>query len=312
MNALHVSDLRFLQAFESCELTAAEFRHREHLRLAYIYLSLYPFDRAAQKMEEGLRRLLAHLGAPPSKYHETLTWAWLLAVHHFMHLAGPTTGFDEFLAGSERLLDQHVMSTHYTPERLSSKEARSRFLEPDRQPIPQHPAPASAALSHLSPKTIVKQSPIHGRGLFAATAIAKDEIVAVKGGHIISGKTLATLRPRLGPAEIQIGDDLFICPISEEEREGSMIFSNHSCDPNIGLRGQIVFVAMRNIEPGEELTHDWAITDDNDDSATICRCGSANCRGTITGKDWQRLDLQERYRDYFSAYLLAKMRAPSE
>src|SRR4051812_48175458 len=162
-------------------------------------------------------------------------------------------------------------------------------------------------LSYLSEKTTVKESPIHGRGLFARAPIVAGEIVAVKGGRIITGETLEALRPRLGSAEIQIGDDLFICPETEEEREGSMIFSNHSCDPNIGVRGQIVFVAMRDIAAGEELTHDWAMTDD-DDNVTPCECGAANCRGTITGKDWQRADLQERYAGYFSAYLVEKIK----
>jgi len=50
--------------------------------------------------------------------------------------------------------------------------------------------------------------------------------------------------------------------VRAEEREGSMIFSNHSCEPNIGVQGQIVFVAIRDIAAGEELTHDWATTDD--------------------------------------------------
>lgn len=164
-----------------------------------------------------------------------------------------------------------------------------------------------APLSFLSPKTEVRESAIHGRGLFAAEEIAKDEIVAVKGGHIISRATLLELQPLVGPAEIQIGDDLFICPVTADEREGSMIFSNHSCEPNIGVRGEITFVAMRNIAAGDELTHDWAMTD-NDESSTACHCRAANCRGTITGKDWQKPELQERYRGYFSAYLAHKMR----
>ena len=94
---------------------------------------------------------------------------------------------------------------------------------------------AMAPLSYRSPKTIVRESPIHGRGLFARTSIARGEIVAVKGGHIISREVLQELQPTLGPAEIQIADDLFIGPVTEEEREGSMIFSNHSCEPNLGL-----------------------------------------------------------------------------
>ena len=162
-------------------------------------------------------------------------------------------------------------------------------------------------LSFRSAKTEVKDSRIHGRGLFACADISAGEIVAIKGGHIVTRDDLRKLTPRLGPAEIQIGDDLFICPVTEDEREGSMIFSNHSCEPNVGVRGQIVFAAMRDIRADEELTHDWAMTDD-DDSSTECRCGARICRGTITGKDWRRPELQQRYGSFFSAYLLEKMK----
>src|SRR5258707_14203449 len=120
-------------------------------------------------------------------------------------------------------------------------------------------------LSYLSPKTEIRESRIHGRGLFATADVAKDEIVAVKGGHIVDRKTLREkITPRLGPVEIQIDDDLFIAPVIEEEREVSMLYSNHSCDPNLGMRGEITFVAMHDICAREELTHDWAMTDYDD------------------------------------------------
>jgi uncharacterized protein len=162
-------------------------------------------------------------------------------------------------------------------------------------------------LSYLSSKTEVRESKIHGRGLFAIADIAKNEIVAVKGGHIVDGKTLREkITPVLGPVEIQIGDDLFIAPVSDEERELSMLYLNHSCDPNLGMRGEITFVSMRDISAGEELTHDWAMTDD-DDYSVECNCGAPDCRKTLTGKDWQRPDLQKRYSGYFSAYLARKI-----
>ncbi len=158
-------------------------------------------------------------------------------------------------------------------------------------------------LSYRSPKTEVRESKIHGRGLFATADIAKDEIVAVKGGHIINRKTLREqVTPHLGPVEIQIDQDLFIAPVTDEEREGSMLYSNHSCNPNLGMRGEITFVAMRDICEGEELTHDWATTD-ADDYSVECKCGAHNCRQILTDKDWQRADLQKRYAGYFSAYL---------
>jgi SET domain-containing protein len=160
-------------------------------------------------------------------------------------------------------------------------------------------------LSWRSPKTEVRESPIHGRGLFATADIAKNEIVCVKGGHIVTREHLAKITPTLGSVEIQIADDLYITPVMPNERESSMLYSNHSCDANLGIRGEITFVAIRDIRSGEELTHDWCVTDDDSYSVT-CRCGSAKCRNIVTGKDWQRRDLQEQYRGYFSAYLAAK------
>jgi hypothetical protein len=162
-------------------------------------------------------------------------------------------------------------------------------------------------LSYISPKAAVKTSPIHGRGLFAQEPIAKGEIVCIKGGHIFNREMLREVQKALGPAEVQIGENLFIGPLAAEEREGSMIFSNHSCNPNIGVQGQIVFVAMRDIQAGEELTHDWATTDDEDHEME-CKCGAPNCRKVITGQDWRRKDLQEKYAGYMSWYLLEKIR----
>ena len=164
-------------------------------------------------------------------------------------------------------------------------------------------------ISYLSPKTEIRESQIHGHGLFATADIAKDEVVAVKGGHIVDRKTLREkITPRLGPVEIQIDDDLFIAPVTDEERELSMLYSNHSCNANLGMRGEITFVAMLDIRAGEELTHDWAMTDD-DDYSVECKCGASNCRRILTGKDWQRPELQKRYAGYFSAYLARKIAA---
>jgi SET domain-containing protein len=167
-------------------------------------------------------------------------------------------------------------------------------------------------MSNLSsfPEGRCGESSIQGRGLFAVELIKRGEIVCIKGGHIFDRKTLQQVTETLGPAEIQIGEDLFIGPLTEDEREGSMIFSNHSCEPNIGVQGQIVFVALRDIAVGEELTHDWATTDD-DDYEMECRCGALSCRKIITGQDWRRKELQQKYAGYISWYLVEKIRENS-
>lgn len=135
---LSPDDARLLQAFESCELTSATFRHREHLRIAHIYLTIHPFETALQTLRARLQAFLSHLGAPPTAYHETMTRAWLLAVDHFRHQRGEQASSEAFLATSPALLDKEVMYTHYTPERLKSSAAREGFIEPDLEPIPRY------------------------------------------------------------------------------------------------------------------------------------------------------------------------------
>ena len=86
-----------------------------------------------------------------------------------------------------------------------------------------------------------------------------------------------------------------------------MMCLNHSCEPNVGIVGQIVFRAMRDIMPGEELTFDYA-TGDDDDWKMECRCGAADCRGTVTGQDWRLPMVQRQRAGWFSDYLERKIR----
>ena len=161
-------------------------------------------------------------------------------------------------------------------------------------------------LSYFSPKTEKRDSPIEGRGLFAKAPIAKGEVVVVKGGHVMTTAQRDAVAERLGPAEIQIADDLFIGPATEADREGGMMHLNHACDPNLGIRGQIIFVALRDIDIDEELTFDYAMGDD-EAWEMACQCGSPQCRGVVTGFDWKIPALQARYNGYFSLYLQDKI-----
>ncbi|MDQ3830912.1 MAG: SET domain-containing protein-lysine N-methyltransferase, partial [Candidatus Tectomicrobia bacterium] len=108
--------------------------------------------------------------------------------------------------------------------------------------------------------------------------------------HVPMKAAMSEVEPSLGPPQITIAEGFFIGPLAKTEREGGMIFSIHSCDPDLGIQGQIVFVALRNIQPGEELTHGWATTDDASYEMQ-CHCGAQHCRGIITGQDWRRKEL---------------------
>jgi SET domain-containing protein len=163
--------------------------------------------------------------------------------------------------------------------------------------------------TYISPKARKGDtSTIAGRGLRAIEPIKMGEVVAVKGGHVVTTQTLQTLPEPLQNSEVQIADGLHLVALTEAEYEPVMLFLNHSCEPNVGFGGNIVLVAMRDIAEGAELTTDYALFDDYDGRMT-CSCGGFACRGVIDGRDWQRADLQDRYRGYFSWYLQRKIDA---
>ena len=65
---------------------------------------------------------------------------------------------------------------------------------------------------------------------------------------------------------------------------GKAAFINHSCDPNCEtdeIEERIWVIALRDIAAGEELTYDYNLYDGEDDDPSLCRCGAANCRGTM-------------------------------
>ena len=163
-------------------------------------------------------------------------------------------------------------------------------------------------LTYFSPKVEKRKSPIEGRGLFAKHKIEAGEIVVVKGGYILTKAQRDEIGRKLGPSEIQVTEDLFIGPTSKRQREGGMMHLNHSCEPNLGLQGQVVYVALRNIESDEELTFDYAMNADEPDEMQ-CRCGSQSCRGTITGFDWRKPEIQKKYDGYFSWFIQRRIDA---
>ena len=161
--------------------------------------------------------------------------------------------------------------------------------------------------SYISPKARKgTASAIEGRGLFAVAPIAAGELVAVKGGHIVTTAVLRSLPELLQNSEIQIADGLHLVALEDAEYEPVMLFINHSCEPNVGFAGNVVLVAMRDVSPGEELTTDYALFDDYD-GRMDCHCGASSCRGVVDGRDWQRADLQRKYGTYFSTYLRSRI-----
>lgn len=159
--------------------------------------------------------------------------------------------------------------------------------------------------TYRSSKIEVREDTLAGRGVVAIADIAKDEIVAIKAGNIITRAELEQATQAAGDMALQIDDDFYLAPRTPDDVEDMSVFINHSCDPNVGFRGQVVYVAMRDISAGEELCHDYSM-ERSDNYLLDCHCGSPLCRGKVTGQDWKIPALQKRYGDYFSIYIRNK------
>ena len=131
-----MEDSALLQALTGGRLPAESFHHREHLQIAYALLVKHNLDQAHNKLKAGLLDFLRNNGVDTAKYHETMTYAWLLAVWHFMHRSAPARSFQEFIAKNPILLDKDIMYSHYSRETIGSAAARTKFVEPDLEPIP--------------------------------------------------------------------------------------------------------------------------------------------------------------------------------
>jgi len=162
--------------------------------------------------------------------------------------------------------------------------------------------------SYTSPKLEGRPCPSKGGfGLYAREAIAKGELLVVWGGEIMTEEELALIPVERQTHGIQIDESIYMVPLVEGDLAD---FVNHSCDPNAGLSGQIVLVALRDIVVDEEVCYDYAMSDSSDYDEFECACRSPICRHCITGSDWKLPELQERYKGYFSPYLQRRIDGP--
>jgi SET domain-containing protein len=131
----------------------------------------------------------------------------------------------------------------------------------------------------LAPGLSVRKSPINGKGCFATLHFARGKKIAdYTGERITDWEANRRANRRV----------LRICAIdSKWSLDGSRggngtHYINHSCQPNSYMRithGHILFMSLRDIHPGEEITLDYVITLHPNDKR--CHCKAPACRGTI-------------------------------
>lgn len=148
-----------------------------------------------------------------------------------------------------------------------------------------------------STKAKVKQTKKYGRGVFATEKIRKGSTVAIFDGQWYDDD-FEPWTDDLRNHTIQCGRALW------RDSKGFARFINHSCDPNCGIKDLYKVVAMRTIEPGEEITWDYEMTEKSDWWKMKCKCGSNICRKKIGNYKNMPRTIRQKYRGYISEWLL--------
>jgi len=121
-----------LRAFEDGSLDPASFTHRQHLAVAWACLRRDGFPAGALRFRERLLAYVQRVGAA-AKYHETITWAYLVLLNEEMSLrSAPSESFDEMLSRRPDLLDHRggALARCYTREQLDHPDAGRVFMLP--------------------------------------------------------------------------------------------------------------------------------------------------------------------------------------
>ena len=130
-----MDDGEFLRLFHDGNLSGEEFRHRGHLRLAWLVLPKHSRIEAESMVAREIRRFAVANG-DSNRYHDTLTCFWVHVVGHAIENAPEARSIDDLLARFPYLLDKSLPYRYWRAETFNSDRARAGWVEPDLVPVP--------------------------------------------------------------------------------------------------------------------------------------------------------------------------------
>ncbi|MGC2185854.1 MAG: hypothetical protein WA637_21475 [Terriglobales bacterium] len=127
-----MTDRERIERFEDGTLPPEHFHHRDHVRMAFLYLTEYPVLEALQAFSSALRRFADSHGKP-QLYHVTVTWAYVFLIHQRMARGGNPQSWEEFARNNPDLLQwkDGILTRYYRAETLASDLAKAIFVLPD-------------------------------------------------------------------------------------------------------------------------------------------------------------------------------------
>jgi hypothetical protein len=160
-------------------------------------------------------------------------------------------------------------------------------------------------IHHLADGLVAHRSSSEGFGVLVTRPLVRGSLLCVWGGHVVDTRRMLRMPEIRRRFAVQIDDDRYL--VTPLRGIGVADLVNHSCDPTAILAGADTLVARRDLVPGDEVTYDYATSDANPFLGFACRCGAADCRGSVTGEDWRDPGIQQRFGEAFSPYLLRRI-----
>lgn len=127
-----MTDEQAIEQFEQSRAPGGSFHHADHVRVAFLYLTRYPFLEAVERFSAALKRFAVAQGKP-GLYHETITWAYLFLIRERKARAGEALSWEEFAKRNPDLLvwKDGLVQRAYREKTLNSDVARRVFVFPD-------------------------------------------------------------------------------------------------------------------------------------------------------------------------------------
>jgi hypothetical protein len=140
LSEVGMDDELFLQRFEAAQWAPEDWHHREHIKVAYLYLQRYSLEEAIEQIRTAIKRFNAAHQVPEALdrgYHETITQAWMRLVHFALCEYGAAESADAFFDDHPQLWQMKVLRFFYSKQRIMSAEAKAEFVAPDILELPK-------------------------------------------------------------------------------------------------------------------------------------------------------------------------------
>jgi len=198
---------------------------------------------------------------------------------------------------------------------ITGREYRSRkWVKQWYKCLTSHLKNRVDALNYHHPGVYRRRATVgRGDGMYAGKTIKKGEVVGVFTGRVVSTEELEEYDEEELHFSLQLDDEIWMVPGPLKPGSEVTEYVNHSCEANAGMLDSVIFVALRDIRNGEEITLDYGTLNNGTSQLAAdnfqCLCGASQCRSNVSTHDWKLPAVQDRYWPFFPPFVKKRIKS---